>query len=82
MATPGRVRDIPYSINYSKRLPEESPFSNIEVEKEGDALYIKAEYGEGTSLRDRVSSTDAVRLSDGEITVADLAYKHFAYLLG
>ncbi len=80
--TPGRVRDIPYSINYTSHAMEESPFSNVAIESVGADRYITAGYKDSTPLRDRVSATDIRRLDDGEITLQDLAYKHFAYLLG
>lgn len=79
--TPGRVRDIPYSINYTAHVTPESPFSGIAVETEGKDHFITAEYKDSTPLRDRISAIDAVRLQDGEISLDDLAYKHFAYLL-
>lgn len=79
--TPGRVRDIPYSINYTSRQADSSPFSNIAIETAGNDTFITAEYHDSTSLRDKVSTTDAKRLDDGEISLQDLAYKHFAYLL-
>lgn len=80
-ATPGRVRDIPYSINYTGRSAEVSPFRKIVLETVGDDRFITAEYKDSTPLRDRVSVVDAQRLDEGEITLQDLAYKHFAYLL-
>lgn len=79
--TPGRVRDIPYSINYTDRFAEVSPFGNIALETVGEDRFITAEYKDSTPLRDRVSIVDAQRLADGGITLQDLAYKHFAYLL-
>lgn len=79
--TPGRVRDVPYSINYTAHPADKSPFSNIAVETIDRETFITADYKGTTALRDRVSETDARRLDDGEITVQDLAYKHFAYLL-
>lgn len=79
--TPGRVRDIPYSINYTSHPEDSSPFVNISVEEVGKNRYITAEYNGSTPLRDRISETDSMRLDDGEITLQDLAYKHFAYLL-
>lgn len=79
--TPGRVRDIPYSINYTAHAVDESPFSNIQIEIHGSDRFITAEYKDSTPLRDRISTTDAKRLDDGEITLQDLAYKHFSYLL-
>lgn len=79
--TPGRVRDIPYSINYTSHPVSESPFSDIIVEKNGKDTFITVSYKDSQSFSDRVSSIDAKRLDDGEITLQDLAFKHFAYLL-
>lgn len=80
--TPGRVRDIPYSINYTPNYPaNESPFCNITIETTGAGTFITAGYRDSTPLRDRVNATDVKRLSDGEISLQDLAFKHFAYLL-
>lgn len=79
--TPGRVRDTPYSICYTRRDEADSPFRNIEVKTEGAATYISAKYSDGQTCRDRLSAIDAKRLSDGEISLPQLAYKYFAYLL-
>ncbi len=79
--TPGRVRDIPYSINYTHHRGEASPFKDVAIEAVGLDKFITASYKGSTPLRDRVSVTDAKRLEDGEISLRDLAYKHFAYLL-
>lgn len=79
--TPGRVRDIPYLINYSQHSTNQSPFSEIQLESAGVDTFINAIYKGSTPLRDRVSAIDTKRLNDGEITIQDLAYKHFAYLL-
>ena len=80
--TPGRVRDIPYSINFTDREhpTENFPFKSIKIEREGDVSYITSTYGT-TPLRDRVSAIDIARLTAGEISLQDLAYKYFAYAL-
>lgn len=80
--TPGRVRDIPYSICYSDK-PEglESLFYNIHIEIVGAEKYIVASYKDSTPLRDRISKIDAKRLEDGEIDLHALAYKYFAYIM-
>lgn len=77
--TPGRVRDIPYSINYTTEATGQ--FRNVATETCAGSPYITAELPDGTPLRDRVGTVDAKRLADGEITLQDLAYKHFAYLV-
>lgn len=76
--TPGRVRDISYSIAYTGH--RNTPFCDVRMENEGDKPYISATLG-ATHLRDRVSATDAQRLADGEVSLSDLAYKYFAYML-
>lgn len=80
--TPGRVRDIPYSINFSQpKSVNESAFSNVGIEEIDGLRYITALYKGTTPLRDRVGSIDSKRLDDGEIDLDSLVYKHFAYLL-
>lgn len=79
--TPGRVRDIPYSISYTSQPVIVSPFRNIKLETSGNDTFITAEYKDSTPLRDKVNSIDAKRLAEEEITLQDLAYKHFAYLI-
>ena len=80
--TPGRVRDIPYSINFTaeNNATERFPFKDIMIEKEGDVNYITSTY-ETNPLHDRVSAIDMDRLAAGEINLQDLAYKYFAYVL-
>lgn len=79
--TPGRVRDIPYSIRYSATPIENSTFTDIRVEDSGSGAYILATYKNGTPLRDRILPIDVQRMHNGEISLSDLAYKYFAYLL-
>ncbi len=80
--TPGRVRDIPYSIDISgtSNSHEQSPFYEIAIVKEGASHYITANYGT-TKLRDRIGEIDHTRLETGEIDLPALAYKYFAYVL-
>lgn len=79
--TPGRVRDIPYSINYTSKSSEEIPFTNIEIREDGAYCYISAVFKGNRQLRDRLSSVDLKRFNDKEIDLNDLAYKYFAYVL-
>lgn len=80
--TPGRVRDIPYSIDISGQNNQQrnSPFTDIAIEEEGSYHYINAKY-KGADLRDRIGDIDLARLKSGEIDPGALAYKHFAYIL-
>lgn len=79
--TPGRVRDIPYSICYTDKPLKGSIFTDIRIEDSGTDKYILAKYTDGTPLRDRIIPIDIQRLENEEITLQDLAYKHFAYLI-
>ena len=81
-ATPGRVRDIPYSICYSSDTSSNaSYFSEVAIKCEGRGHLITAKYKNSSEVHDKVSDIDMKRLNDGEISIEDLAYKHFAYLL-
>lgn len=79
--TPGRVRDVAYSINYIIPAEAISPFSDIRIVTENGKQYICATFKSETPLKDLVGQTDAKRLADGEISVDQLAVKHFAYLI-
>lgn len=80
--TPGRVRDIPYSIDISGSFNshEQSPFNEIAIVEESSYHYITANYG-NIQLRDRIGEIDHARLEAGEIDLTALAYKYFAYIL-
>lgn len=79
--TPGRVRDIPYSISYSSVTINEALFRDIKIIDSESHKYISAIYQDGTFLKDRVLDIDVQRIQNEEISLQDLAYKHFAYLL-
>lgn len=82
MPTPGKVRDIPYSICYlSDTIHGTSCFSDITIENKDGYNFIIATYQDTSKVRDKVSDIDIKRLNDGEISIEDLAYKHFAYLI-
>lgn len=79
--TPGRVRDVSYSITYTAIPPENKLFSDINVEKFGKDYFVSCLFNGSHQVRDRLTGIDKKRLDEGEITLADLAYKYFAYLL-
>ncbi|MCM1168487.1 MAG: Fic family protein [Bacteroides sp.] len=80
--TPGRVRDIAYSLNYTSATAGiDSLISDIRMMKVGTDSYISGRYKGDTELRDKVLLSDIKRLEAGEVTLQDLAYKYFAYLL-
>lgn len=78
--TPGRVRDIAYSIKYTLTEEDKTPFTNVQLDTTTPKTHILADLG-GKTYRDRVSETDLQRLAAGEITLLSLAHKHFAHLL-
>lgn len=79
--TPGRVRDIPYSICYNAIDCDALHFSDCKIESVEGAQYITAVYNGATPVRDRLSVIDTQRFVDGEITLEALVQKYFAYLL-
>lgn len=77
--TPGRVRDVAYSIIINEEVSE-MPFTDIRISEEGKDTFISAVLMTQV-LRDKLLISDVRRLSDGEISLQDLAYKYFAYAL-
>ena len=80
--TPGRVRDVAYSISYSsKPKTAEAWFSNIKVTSEGQDTFLNAVYKDGTMLSDKLLKTDVLRYESNKLTAEALAMKYFAYLV-
>lgn len=77
-ACKGRVRDVSYSIVYTPT--DDLPFTDITLSENGKHTVISIAF-KGQCFTDTISDVDATRLRQEEITVADLAYKYFAYLL-
>ena len=78
-ATPGRVRDISYSIIINGEDPI-AKFTDLRIVEEKNKKYIMARLG-STELRDQLLVSDCKRFDDGEISIEDLAFKYFAYAL-
>lgn len=80
--TPGRVRDIPYSIDIlgKKNSHKMPPYENIAIEEENGYHYITATYG-NSNLHERIGEIDYKRWEAKEIDLQALAYKYFAYIL-
>lgn len=76
----GRVRDISYNINYVKVSGFASRFADAKVAEMGGKNYLTASF-EGTPLQERLSEIDCRRYDAGEVTLEDLLYKYFSYLL-
>lgn len=79
--TPGRVRDVSYSINYNKPDADGTPFTAIKVEESGKDFFITCVFNLTRQVRDKLSAIDKQRLDEGEVTLTQLANKYFAYLL-
>ena len=77
--TPGKVRDVAYSIVING---EEHPthFSNIKVSERKGVKFIEADLGE-MHLVDKLLEVDVKRLADNEVSPLYLAEKYFAYAL-
>lgn len=78
-ATPGRVRDISYSIIINGEDPI-AKFTDLKIVEDKNKKYIMARLG-STKLRDQLLVSDCKRFDDGEISIEDLAFKYFAYAL-
>lgn len=78
-ATPGRVRDVAYSIIINGEAPEGN-FEDIRIEEKKDALYISARLA-GREYRDKLLVADSQRLKNGELDMEALARKYFAFAL-
>lgn len=79
--TPGRRRDIPYSINYTVADGQPLPFSEITIDESGKGPFISAIYKNGQTVCDKLITNDLARYKEHEVSLADLASKYFAYLL-
>lgn len=78
-ATPGRVRDVSYSIIINGENPKVL-FENIKLEPMNDGTFIHASLGDN-QLIDKLMTTDITRYENGELTLQDLAFKYFAFML-
>lgn len=76
----GRVRDISYNINYVRESGFAAKFSDAKVMDMDGRIYLAALF-EGSPLKERLSEIDKQRYDAGEITLDDLLYKYFSYLL-
>lgn len=79
-ATPGRVRDVAYSINYTAEASVLQHLTDIAIVRKNDFTYITATYKGSQPLSDRILEADLQRFENQEITLQDLALKYFAYL--
>lgn len=77
----GRVRDVSYTLNYSKSGMKYIDFKDSVVLTREDGDYIITTYKGEKHLEEKISQLDKVRFSQGEIETDDLVYKYFAYLM-
>ena len=73
--TPGRVRDVAYQIIYTAN----NILAEGNIENRDGYYYLCISYN-ATMLSERISTLDKQRLDDGEVSIADLIDKYFAYL--
>lgn len=76
----GRVRDVSYTLNYSKADKDRADFKETAVVWRADGDFITTIYKGEKVVEEKITQLDKVRLQQEEITIDDLAYKYFAYL--
>lgn len=80
--TPGRVRDVAYSLIFTKDEDNIADvFEDISLSNQSDGTIMTAKLRNGGELSDKISQIDVKRLDDNEITLEQLAAKYFAYAL-
>lgn len=80
-AVQGRVRDVSYTLNYSKVDKNRADFKEAAVVSRADGDYITAIYRGEKVVEEKITQLDKVRIEQEEITIDDLTYKYFAYLI-
>ncbi len=77
----GRVRDISYSLNYVPSDTKNRNFTNTVLSKHDEKDYISTTYKGQKTIEERISPIDRQRFEQNEISMDDLIYKYFAYLM-
>lgn len=78
--TPGKTRDVSYSINYLSGDAFARNFTDVTIKRRDGHMYLSAQYKETRKVEERISDIDRLRLEHEEITAENLLYKYFAYL--
>lgn len=77
----GRVRDVSYTLNYVESDTQISDFTDSVLINRDGKDYISSIYKKQKTVEERISSLDKMRFEQKEMSINDLVYKYFAYLI-
>lgn len=77
----GKVRDVSYKLNFNGNESGLTDFTDVAVVHREEGDYIAAIYKQQYSCEEKLSDRDFARYEQQEITLDDLVYKYFVYLL-
>lgn len=78
----GRVRDVSYTLNYVESDTRVADFTDsVLINRDGND-YISSMYKKQKTVEERISPLDKMRFEQKEMSIDDLVYKYFAYLIG
>ena len=81
-AIQGRVRDVSYTLNYVESDTRVADFTDsVLINRDGND-YISSMYKKQKTVEERISPLDKMRFEQKEMSIDDLVYKYFAYLIG
>lgn len=77
----GRVRDVSYTLNYIRPHYRTRDFTDSALIRQKEGSYISTLFKGHKRMEERISGMDEVRFEQGELSLDDLIYKYFAYLM-
>lgn len=77
----GRVRDVSYTLNYVMPDNRTRDFTDSALIRQKEGSYISTLFKGHKRMEERISGMDEVRFEQGELSLDDLIYKYFAYLM-
>lgn len=77
----GRVRDISYTLNYIAPDSRMFDFTGSAIISRDGKDYISTVYRGQKTIEERISPLDKIRFEQNEMSIDDLVYKYFAYLI-
>jgi len=77
----GRVRDISYTLNYIAPDSRMFDFTGSAIISRDGKDYISTVYRGQKTIEERISSLDKIRFEQNEMSIEDIVYKYFAYLI-
>lgn len=77
----GRVRDISYTLNYIAPDSRMFDFTGSAIISRDGKDYISTVYRGQKTIEERVSLLDKIRFEQNEMSIEDIVYKYFAYLI-